>query len=57
MPYIKVQVTIYKLLGYSTLKEEVIVGSHEKESITKPVAIELFKKMVAIFCRYNGVKK
>lgn len=56
MPYIKVQITIYKFLGYPSLREEVIVGNHKKEPITKLMVIELFKKMVAIFRKYNGGK-
>lgn len=54
MPYIKVSITIYKSLGYPSLKKELIVGSHTKVSITKSMVIELFKKMVTIFRGYNG---
>lgn len=53
MPYIKVQITIYKFLGYPTLRKQVIVGNHKKEPITKDMIVELFKKMVQVFKKYN----
>ena len=57
VPYIKINITIYKFLGYPSFKDELIVGTHTKELITKSMVIELFKKMVAVFRGYNGGRK
>lgn len=55
MPYIKVSITIYKSLGYSAHKDEIIVGDHKGVTITKAPVIELFKRMVNVFRYYNRV--
>ena len=57
MAYIKVDITVYKTLGYSAHKDEVIVGSHCVDQITKESVIELFKRMVNIFRYYNRMLK
>ena len=55
MPYIKVSITIYKSLGYPSHRDQVIVGDHKGEAITKDFVIELFKMMIGIFRYYNRV--
>jgi len=57
MAYIKVTVIIYKTLGYSAHNDEIIVGNHCVERITKESVIELFKRMVNIFRYYNRMLK
>ena len=57
MPYIKVSITVYKSLGYPSHREQIIVGDHEGNAITKGFVVELFKKMVVIFRYYNRVLK
>lgn len=56
MPYIKVEIIIYKSLGYSAHKDQIIVGNHYGgNTIKKESVIELFKRMVNVFRYYNRV--
>lgn len=57
MPYIKVAITVYKTLGYSSYRDQVIVGDYKGNAITKESVTELFKTMIGIFRYYNRVLK
>jgi len=57
MPYIKVDILIYKDLGYPSHREHLIVGRHKGSTIKKAPVIELFKRMVNVFRYYNHLMK
>lgn len=57
MPYIKIEILIYKSLGYPAEREQLIVGSHGRQSITTDMVKDLFKKMVQVFRKYNLRRK
>lgn len=57
MAYIKVEITVYKILGYSERKDQIIVGNHRVNTITKGQVIDLFKRMVNIFRHFNRTLK
>jgi len=57
MAYIKVEITISKILGCTSHTDEILVGNYNADRITKEAVIELFKRMVNIFRYYNRMLK
>lgn len=53
MPFIKVEVTISKRLGYGLMRHAFVVGSNKGSVITKPIAIEVMKGIVKVFRTFN----